>query len=107
MPLAYQVLGFGPFDPVFVPGLISNLRCAMSTAHEVNSALGLHVRSGIHTGEVELKGQDTAGIAGLDEVIASRMGRDLVAGSGLQFRESGQHAVKGIDEDLQLFAVAA
>jgi class 3 adenylate cyclase len=93
------------------------VRCAMSITHDVRSAFGLQIRSGIHTGEVELKDRDIAGIAvhiaarvaaqaEPDEVLVSRTVRDLVAGSGLQFRSSRQCQVKGIDEDLQLFAVA-
>jgi class 3 adenylate cyclase len=93
------------------------VRCAMSIAQDVSSVVGLQVRSGIHTGELALKDRDIDGIAvhiaarvaeeaGPGEVLVSRTVRDLVAGSGLQFRSSRRCQVKGIEEDLQLFTVA-
>ena len=62
--------------------------------------LGLQIRAGVHTGEVEVAGDDVrgiavhigarvAGLAGAGEVLASRTVRDLVAGSGIGFSERG------------------
>jgi len=81
--------------------------------------LGLEVRVGVHTGEVEqLPGGKIGGIAvhigarvaaaaQPGEVLVSSSVRDLVAGSGLAFVDRGVHALKGVAEERQLFAVAA
>jgi class 3 adenylate cyclase len=80
-------------------------------------ALGLEVRCGVHTGEIEMKGEDIGGIAvhiaariaALAEggqVLVSRTVRDLVAGSNLRLKERGTHALKGLNESMPLFAVA-
>jgi class 3 adenylate cyclase len=80
--------------------------------------LGLEVRVGIHTGEIErLPGGDIRGIAvhlaarimaaaGAGDVLVSSSVRDLVAGSGFTFVDRGSHHLKGIDEDRRLYAVA-
>jgi class 3 adenylate cyclase len=80
------------------------------------SRLGLVVRVGAHTGEVELRGDDIAGIAvhigarvgalaGPGEVLVTSTVRDLVAGSGIQFVERGAHELKGVPGEWQLLAV--
>jgi class 3 adenylate cyclase len=77
----------------------------------------LNARAGIHVGEIELQGDDIAGLAvhvaarvmgkaGDDEVLVSRTVRDLTAGSGLLFEDRGSHPLKGIPEDWQLYALA-
>jgi class 3 adenylate cyclase len=92
------------------------VRCAAAIATHLSS-LGLEVRSGVHTGEVELKGEDIAGIAvhiaarvasaaSGGQVLVSSTVRDLVAGAGLVFRDEGPHSLKGIDEPLRLFSLA-
>lgn len=92
------------------------VRCASAIAETVRS-LGLEVRSGVHTGEVELKGDDIAGIAvntaarvssvaGRGVVLVTSTVRDLVAGSGLSFSEFGVCALKGIQGEVRLFCVA-
>jgi len=92
------------------------VRCASAIANGVRS-LGLEVRTGVHTGEVEVKGDDIAGIAvhmaariaslaGGGQVLVSSTVRDLVAGSGLTFRDEGPHALKGMAELVRLFSVA-
>ena len=69
--------------------------------------LGLEVRVGLHTGEVELLGDDVGGIAvhiaarvmaaaGAGEVLCSRTVKDLVAGSGYAFADRGSHRLKGV-----------
>ena len=76
--------------------------------------LDLRLRVGIHVGEVELRGDDIAGInvnasariaslAGADQVLVSRTVRDLVAGSGLNFEPFGSKQLKGIDGTWELF----
>ena len=78
--------------------------------------LGLGVRVGIHTGEVELRGGDLTGIsvvtacrvmdhAGDDEVWVSQTVRDLVAGSGLAFQDRGEHDLKGVPGTWRLWEV--
>ena len=78
---------------------------------------GLHVRAGLHTGEVELAGDAVRGIAvhtgarvaaqaGAGEVLVSQTVKDLVAGSGIEFEERGPHALKGIPGEWRLYAVS-
>lgn len=78
--------------------------------------LGLQVRVGLHTGEVEVRGDDIAGIAvhigarvaslaGAGEVLVSRTVTDLVAGAGVAFTDRGEHSLKGVPGIWQLFAV--
>ncbi len=84
---------------------------------EAAGPLGLHVRAGVHTAEVELVGTDLAGIgvhigarvassADPGEVWATRTVRDLVAGSGLEFAERGVHQLKGVAEAWPLYAAS-
>ena len=78
--------------------------------------LGLEIRAGLHTGEVELAGDAVRGIAvhtgarvashaGPGEVLVSQTVKDLVAGSGIQFREHGAAELKGVPGEWRLFAV--
>jgi class 3 adenylate cyclase len=91
------------------------IRCACAIVEGVRD-LGLSVRAGLHTGECEVTDGNLAGIAvhtgarvaalaGADEVLVSSTVRDLVAGSGIQFRDRGAHALKGIPGEWRLFAV--
>jgi class 3 adenylate cyclase len=91
------------------------IRCATAICDAVRG-LGLEVRAGVHTGEVELRDGDISGIAvhlaarvaaaaGAGEVLVSRTVVDLVAGSGLEFSDRGEHALKGVPGEWQLFAV--
>jgi class 3 adenylate cyclase len=92
------------------------LRCASAVVGAVRP-LGIEVRSGLHTGEVELSDRDAKGIAvhvasrivGFahgGEVLASQTVRDLVAGSNLHFIDRGPHRLKGLPEKVRLYAVA-
>jgi class 3 adenylate cyclase len=91
------------------------VRCAVAI-RDVAAQLGLQVRTGVHTGEVELRGDDIAGIAvhigarimaaaQPNEILVSRTVTDLVAGSGLQFEDRGEHSLKGVANTWQLSAV--
>lgn len=82
------------------------------------TGIDLHIRTGIHTGEIEIRGNDVGGIAvhlaarvmaeaQADEILVSRTVKDLVVGSDIAFQDRGVHSLKGIGEDWQLFAVAA
>ena len=102
---------FATFD-----GPARAIRCAGAIVDAVGS-LGLQVRAGLHTGEVELVDGKVAGIAvnigarvaaraGPGEVLVSGTVRDLVAGSGLEFEDRGAAPLKGIPGEWRLFAVA-
>jgi len=91
------------------------VRCAVAI-REGAAQIGLEVRAGVHTGEVELRGDDVGGIAvhvservkslaGADEVLVSSTVVDLVAGSGLEFEDRGEHELKGVPRRWRLFAV--
>jgi class 3 adenylate cyclase len=90
------------------------VRCAAAIIERVRP-LGMDVRSGLHTGEIEMQRADVGGIAvhiaarvvglaGAGEVLVSSTVRDLVAGSGLRFHDRGSHTAKGLSEPLRLFA---
>jgi class 3 adenylate cyclase len=92
------------------------LRAALAIRDAVRTAGG-EIRAGVHTGEVEQRGQDVGGIgvhigariaqlAGADEVWISRTVRDLTTGSGLQFTDKGRHALKGVPDEWDLYALA-
>jgi class 3 adenylate cyclase len=93
------------------------IRCAVALTDAVRE-LGVEVRVGLHTGECERIGDDVAGIAvhigarvgalaGAGEVWVSRTVRDLVAGSGIEFISRGQHSLKGVSGEWELFSVAS
>jgi class 3 adenylate cyclase len=94
------------------------VRCSLAAISEA-ARLGIEIRAGVHTGEIELRGDDDiAGIAvhvaarvmakaGAGQVWATRTVRDLVAGSGLSFDDRGSHSLKGVTAAWQLFRVTA
>jgi class 3 adenylate cyclase len=91
------------------------IHCAFAMNQQM-MRLGIEIRSGLHTGEVELMDGDVGGIAvhiaarvleqaRAGEVLASRTIKDLVVGSSFKFREHGIYNLKGIAGDWPLFAV--
>lgn len=91
------------------------IRCAQSIA-EALQPLGLEIRAGVHTGEVETIDGKVGGIAvnigarvgaaaGPSEVLASQTVKDLVAGSGLVFEDRGEHELKGVPDRWRLYRV--
>jgi pimeloyl-ACP methyl ester carboxylesterase len=101
---------FATFD-----GPARAIRCARAIGEAVRE-LGLEVRAGLHTGEVELENGRVRGIAvhlgarvaaeaGAGEVLVSSTVKDLVAGSGLEFEERGAAALKGVPGEWRLYAV--
>jgi pimeloyl-ACP methyl ester carboxylesterase len=91
--------------------------CAVAI-RDAARALGLQIRFGLHTGELELEGTEIRGIAvhtgarvaakaGPGEVLTSSTVRDLVAGSGLEFEDRGSHTLKGVPGEWHLYAVSA
>jgi class 3 adenylate cyclase/pimeloyl-ACP methyl ester carboxylesterase len=93
------------------------IRCATAIRDVAGKTFGLQVRSGLHTGEIELVGDDVAGIAvnigarveaaaRPGEVLVSGTVKDLVAGSGITFEDRGEHELKGVPDRWRLYAVA-
>jgi class 3 adenylate cyclase len=91
------------------------IRCAHAITESTSRHLSIDVRVGLHTGEVELVGDDIAGIAvhiaarvaalaAARQVLVTRTVTDLVAGSGIEFRDEGEHTLKGVPGSWQLFA---
>lgn len=92
------------------------VRCALAF-EAAGKQIGLPLRAGLHTGEIELRGRDVGGIAvhvaarvmahcAPDEVLVSRVVTDLVAGAGLKFTERGSHRMKGLPGCWDLFAAS-
>jgi class 3 adenylate cyclase len=93
---------------------------AIKCGHAITDAarsLGLEERIGLHSGEVEVLGDDVGGIAvhiaarvgalaGASEVLVTSTVKDLVAGSGIQFTDRGSQSLKGIPDEWRLFAAA-
>jgi len=90
------------------------VKCLQSLGAALDSE-GLPIRAGIHTGEVELIGDDIGGIAvhiaarisakaGAGEILTSSTVRDLVAGSGLEFDDRGEHELKGVPGTWRILA---
>lgn len=90
--------------------------CARAVVEGARS-LGIEVRAGLHTGEIEVVGSDVGGlavhiaarIAALatpSEVLVSRTVKDLVLGSGLRLESRGTHTLKGVPDRWRLYAVA-
>jgi pimeloyl-ACP methyl ester carboxylesterase len=93
------------------------VRCALALGTAARQ-IGLPLRAGLHTGEIEIRGQDIGGIAvhaaarvmaqsQPSEVLVSRVVTDLVAGAGLRFSERGSHELKGLPGRWDLFAAIA
>jgi class 3 adenylate cyclase len=92
------------------------VRCAVASVEAVRD-LGLEIRAGVHTGEVEMAddgvrglavhiGSRVAGLAGAGEVLVSSTVKDLVAGSGIEFAERGEYELKGVPGAWRVYAVA-
>jgi class 3 adenylate cyclase len=103
---------FATFD-----GPARAVRCAQAIEVSVRG-LGIEVRAGLHTGEVELAGEAVEGLAvhvgarvaalaGPSEVLVSSTVKDLVAGSGLTFEDAGEHELKGVPDRWRLYRVVS
>jgi class 3 adenylate cyclase len=91
------------------------IECARAAGEAIRS-IGLDIRAGVHTGEIELSGGDVQGIAvhigariaalaGAGEVFVSSTVKDLVAGSEIDFDDRGPHALKGVPGKWRVFSV--
>ncbi|HEU4802328.1 MAG TPA: adenylate/guanylate cyclase domain-containing protein [Solirubrobacterales bacterium] len=91
------------------------VRCATELGERV-AELGIRLRAGLHTGEVEVIGADVGGMAvhigarigalgGPGEVLTSSTVKDLVVGSGIEFSERGSHSLRGVPGEWTLFSV--
>jgi len=100
---------FATFD-----GPARAVKCAQAIADGVR-AIGLEIRAGVHTGEIELAGKDVQGIAvhigariasmaRPGEVLVSSTVKDLVAGSGIIFEDRGERELKGVPGTWRIFA---
>ena len=89
------------------------VRCASAICRSVGE-IGVEVRAGVHTGEVELSGEGIKGVAvhigariaalaEPSEVLVSSTVKDLVAGSGLVFEDAGEHQLKGVPDRWHLY----
>jgi class 3 adenylate cyclase len=90
------------------------VRCA-TTIREALAASGIHLRAGLHTGEIELRDGDVAGlavhiagrvadVAAPGEILVSRTVVDLTGGSGITYDPRGDHKLKGIPGKWPIFA---
>jgi DNA-binding NarL/FixJ family response regulator len=91
------------------------IRCAVEIRHGLKG-LGIDVRIGLHTGEVELRGEDVGGIAvnigsrvagegSAGDVLVTTTVKDLVSGSRIGFADRGEHELKGVADRWRLFGV--
>jgi class 3 adenylate cyclase/alpha-beta hydrolase superfamily lysophospholipase len=92
------------------------VRCAWVLSDRIRSELGIEIRAGLHTGEIETRGEDVAGmtvhqaariqgLAGSSEVIVSSSVSNLIAGSGIALESHGTHTLKGFAEPCELYRV--
>ena len=90
------------------------VRCAQAIVRG-SDALGIEIRAGLHTGEIEMERDDVAGIAVAigarvsalarpSEVLVSQTIKDLTTGSGIVFTERGDHLLKGVPDSWRLYA---
>ncbi len=96
-------------------GPARGIRCALEIVRATRE-LGIEIRAGMHTGEIEIDGDDVAGIAvtigarvgalaGAPAVLVSQTVKDLVAGSGTRFEDPGEHELKGVPDRWRLYRV--
>jgi len=92
------------------------IRCAVALRKEL-AGMGIEIRAGIHTGELDVRDDDVGGIAvhigarimaaaGPGEILVSRTVRDLVTGSGITLEDRGTHTLRGLSDPWQLFAAS-
>lgn len=98
-------------------GPARGMRCAAAICSAARG-MGLEVRAGLHTGEVEMRGDDVSGVSvhiaqrvsalgGPNEIVVSRTVVDLVTGSGIEFDDRGEHELKGVSGTWRIFSVTS
>ncbi len=96
-------------------GPARSLQCASELINALHE-LGIEIRVGVHTGEIEIKNFETKGIAihiaarimalgETGQITTSRTIKDLVVGSGFTFEDRGTHTLKGVEEPWQIFQI--
>ena len=110
-----KTTGDGSLATFDAPTRAARCACAIrDAAHQ----LGLEIRAGVHTGEIELRGDDVSGlavviaqrimvIAEAGAVLASSTVKDLAVGSGITFADHGEYELKGVPDRWRLFTVHA
>ncbi|MHB8695096.1 MAG: adenylate/guanylate cyclase domain-containing protein [Solirubrobacteraceae bacterium] len=95
------------------------IRCAEAVRELAREQFGIEVRTGLHTGEIELLGEDdvaglavnigarVCALASPGEVLVSGTVKDLVVGSGIEFEDRGEHTLKGVPDVWRLWAADA
>jgi class 3 adenylate cyclase len=95
------------------------IRCAEAIRELAREQFGIEVRTGLHTGEIELLGEDdvaglavnigarVCALASPGEVLVSGTVKDLVVGSGIEFEDRGEHTLKGVPDVWRLWAADA
>lgn len=112
-----EIRSTGDGFQVLFTGAARGVRCAAAMIDAL-ADLGVQIRAGLHTGEVELKAGNLHGIAvhvaarisalaGPGEIFVSAVTRDLLEGSGLSFEERGVHELKGLSGARPVFALRA
>jgi class 3 adenylate cyclase len=92
------------------------IQCTSALSERIRSELGIEIRAGLHSGEIEIRGDDVAGLtvhqasrvqgmARNSEVLISEAVANLVAGSGIVLEDRGSHTLKGIAKPCELFRV--
>jgi class 3 adenylate cyclase len=117
--LAAALVGLNPVIVILATfdGPARAIRSAHAIAERVQE-LALEIRSGLHTGEVELAGDHlrgiavhigarTAALAGPGEVLVTSTVKDLVAGSGIEFEDRGARALKGVPGEWRVYRVTS
>jgi class 3 adenylate cyclase/tetratricopeptide (TPR) repeat protein len=108
-----KLIGDGSLSTFDGPGRAIECACAL---REAVKPLGIEIRAGVHTGEIEIRGEDIGGIAvhigarvaaraDRSEILVSQTVADIVAGSRIQFEPRGPHELKGVPGTWQLSAV--
>jgi class 3 adenylate cyclase len=93
------------------------IRCGLAIVNDATRALDIELRAGLHTGECEVRGDDLGGLAvhiaarvaslaSPSEVLVSGTVKDLVVGSGIEFKDRGEHVLKGVPGNWKIYAAS-